>query len=93
MPLYEFECPRCGHFDAWLRVSQAGQSTRCPTCTEVARRVYTPPGLLRSSPGLRRARDIEEKSAQEPEVVTAPSGHPLSIRHPDSAAPPWTVAG
>jgi putative FmdB family regulatory protein len=81
MPLYEYECSRCGRFDVWLRISQTGQDTDCPTCSQVARRVYNPPGLLRTSPELRRARGIEEESAHEPEVVIGLRGRPLPTRH------------
>jgi putative FmdB family regulatory protein len=92
MPLYEFECSRCGRFDVWLQISQTGQDIACPTCRQVARRVYTPPVLLRSSPELRTARAIEEKSAHEPEVVKTLSGRGLPTRHSASADVPGTPA-
>lgn len=91
MPLYEFECSRCGRFDVWLRISETGQDTDCPTCRQAAQRVYTPPGLLRTSPELRRARAIEERSAHEPEVVQRLGGRPLPARHSASAPLTWTA--
>jgi putative FmdB family regulatory protein len=78
MPLYAFECPGCGPFE--LR-TQAGAAAHCPDCGGEARRVFTPPGLARLSKPLRRARDIEERSAHEPAVVTEKRGRPLHLGH------------
>jgi hypothetical protein len=52
--------------------------------------VFTPPGLALLATPVRRALDLEEKSAHEPEVVTEKRGHAMPHRH--AAAPPWTVA-
>ena len=78
MPLYAFECPGCGPFE--LR-TEVGAPSRCPDCGGEARRVFTPPGLARLSSPLRRARDMEERSAHEPAVVTEKRGHPLHLGH------------
>ena len=78
MPLYAFDCPDCGPFE--LR-TEAGAVGRCPDCGGEARRVFTPPGLARLSSPLRRARDMEERSAYEPAVVTEKRGRPLHLGH------------
>jgi putative FmdB family regulatory protein len=78
MPLYAFECPGCGPFE--LR-TEAGATSCCPDCGGEARRVFTPPGLARLSSPLRRARDIEERSAHAPAVVTEKRGRPLHPGH------------
>jgi predicted nucleic acid-binding Zn ribbon protein len=92
MPLYAFECPGCGPFElrtevgAQCRQVIAGSAGgpiagRCPDCGGEARRVFTAPGLARLSLPMRRARDMEERSAHEPEVVTSKRGRPLHVGH------------
>jgi putative FmdB family regulatory protein len=78
MPLYAFDCPGCGEFELRTEVGAGG---RCPDCGGEARRVFTPPGLARLSKPLRRARDLEERSAHEPAVVTEKRGRPLHMGH------------
>jgi hypothetical protein len=53
----------------------------CPTCNAPARRRFTPPGVARTPAPMRAARDREERSAHEPEVVAAPCGRPLPGHH------------
>ena len=81
MALYAFECAACGPFDVSRPMAEAGAPAACPACGAAGRRVFTSPGLARMPRGLRRARDREEKSAHEPEVVSAPSGRPLHLGH------------
>jgi putative FmdB family regulatory protein len=78
MPLYAFDCPECGPFDLRTEFGAAG---RCPECGAKARRVFTPPGLALLARPLRRALDIEERSANEPAVVTEKRGRPLHLGH------------
>lgn len=34
MPMYQFTCRACGHdFDRQLRMSQAGETQTCPSCS------------------------------------------------------------
>ena len=74
MPLYAFECPGCGPFELSRPVAEAGSAGRCPDCGDEGRRVYTPPALARLARPLRRAFDMEERSAHEPAVVTEKRG-------------------
>jgi putative FmdB family regulatory protein len=78
MPLYAFECPDCGPFELRTEVGAPG---RCPDCGGEARRRFTPPGLALLSTPMRRARDMEERSAHEPAVVTEKRGRPLHLGH------------
>ena len=76
MPLYDFVCEGCGPFEQWRPVSDPG--ARCPSCSGVARRVYSAPGVRRMGAPLRTALQREERSAGAPEVVTRPGpGRPL----------------
>jgi putative FmdB family regulatory protein len=77
MPLYAFTCAACGPFEAFRPAAEAAAAFMCPVCGGAARRRYTPPGLALLPAGLRRARDREEKSAHEPEVVTTKTGRPM----------------
>ena len=77
MPLYAYECGSCGPFEAARPVAEAGAPGACPECGGAGRRLFTPPGLALLSAPLRRARDREEKSAHEPEVVTTKTGRPM----------------
>jgi hypothetical protein len=52
--------------------------------------VFTPPGLRLLVKPLRGALEREEKSAHEPDVVSAKVGRPLPHRHDPS--PPWVLS-
>ena len=77
VPLYAFACEKCGPFDAVRPAASAGSGLACPACGGAARRVFTPPGLALLPAGLRRARDREEKSAFQPDVVSTKEGRPM----------------
>ncbi|RJR32687.1 MAG: zinc ribbon domain-containing protein [Desulfobacteraceae bacterium] len=37
MPLYSFQCPKCGNrFELFLRQSEASRGVQCPACPEEA---------------------------------------------------------
>ena len=93
MPLYAFTCHACGPFEAWRPLSESGRQAACPQCGEAARRVYTPPGLVRTPAAIRMARSLEEKSAHEPAVVEGgPGGLPgRPLRRPGHPTPPWAT--
>jgi putative FmdB family regulatory protein len=91
MPAYGFSCDQCGPFDVWRPLSEASEPARCPTCEEPGRRIYTPPGVVRTAAPARHARDLEEKSAHEPEVVGRPHGRPLPTHLPHNPEPPWVL--
>lgn len=92
MPLYAFDCARCGSFDAFRPVTDAAAAASCPGCGAPARRCYTPPGLALMARPMRRARDREEQSAHEPAVVTQKTGRPLPHRHGHGPAQSWAVS-
>jgi putative FmdB family regulatory protein len=90
VPLYAFICEGCGPFDLVRPMAEASTEAACPTCGTEARRVFTPPGLARFARPARRALDLEEKSAHEPDVVTEKRGRPMPHRH--GKGPPWALA-
>ncbi len=81
MPIYDFICAGCGPYEVRRPMAQAGALTPCPNCGGQGQRVFTPPGLALLARPLRRALDLEEKSAHEPDVVADKRGRPL-LRRP-----------
>jgi putative FmdB family regulatory protein len=90
VPLYAFTCEGCGPFELVRPMAEASASAACPACGAEARRVFTPPCLARFARPARRALDLEEKSAHEPDVVTEKRGRPMPHRH--GKGPPWALA-
>jgi hypothetical protein len=71
-------------------MADAARPAACPDCGVEARRVFTPPGLALLARPMRRARDLEEKSAHEPDVVGRKAGRALPHRH--GPTPPWVLS-
>lgn len=90
MPVYAFTCTGCGAFELSRPMAEAAAPARCPACGGEARRVFTPPGLALLARPVRRALEVEEKSAHEPDVVSTKRGRPMGHRH--GPAPPWVLS-
>jgi putative FmdB family regulatory protein len=93
MRLYGFECEMCGPFEEWRPHTESSSPSRCPVCQGSGRRLYTPPGLVRTPAHVRQARNLEEKSAHDPEVVQGlPSGLPgRPLRRSAYPTQPWAA--
>ncbi|MGW7257477.1 FmdB family zinc ribbon protein [Streptomyces sp. NPDC054834] len=70
MATYEYSCSRCGAFDVRLPIGAAPARQRCPRCSAQARRVYSAPALVSTSPAVTALREQEERSRENPAVVT-----------------------
>lgn len=46
MPVYEYECPKCGVFEAVLRISQSNEPQGCPECGEKAKKLISKTGFV-----------------------------------------------
>ena len=90
MPIYAFRCEDCGDFEVVRPVAAAADPAPCPSCSDEARRVFTPPGLQLLAQPMRRALDTEEKSAHEPDVVTQKRGRHMP--HVHESSPPWVLS-
>jgi putative FmdB family regulatory protein len=90
VPVYEFTCEGCGAFDILRPMAEAGEPVACPACGGEAQRVFSPPGLALLARPLRRALELEEKSAHEPNVARERQGRPMPHRH--APRPPWVLA-
>ncbi|GAA3156393.1 hypothetical protein GCM10010521_50580 [Streptomyces rameus] len=90
MATYEYRCGRCGSFDVKLPIGTAPDAWDCPVCAAAARRVYSVPGLARTSAAAAALHTREERSREAPDVVsevppgrTAPrQPHPALSRLP-----------
>ena len=94
MPMYEFECETCGPFQTWRPMDEARLPAPCPHCHADGVRVYSPPLLYKSSPVVRKARQLEEVSTHEPQVVhrEAPKEEGSAPRRKAVRSPhPWAV--
>ncbi|WP_075643266.1 FmdB family zinc ribbon protein [Caballeronia sordidicola] len=39
MPVYDYECPECGHFETARRIAERNDAVPCPRCGLTAQRV------------------------------------------------------
>ena len=101
MPLYHYLCRKCSEFTAWRPMREAGQPALCPTCGSPAPRAVSAPHLAVMDTSRRRARAIEERSADQPGVVRREEAPHLAERDRGAQQPrrferahgryPWTV--
>ncbi|MEU6606751.1 FmdB family zinc ribbon protein [Streptomyces shenzhenensis] len=70
MATYEYLCSRCGSFDVKLAIGTAPRIYGCPACARDARRVFSSPGLSRTSNAAAALRAREEQSREAPAVVS-----------------------
>ncbi len=69
MPLYDYECERCGPFRSWQSIDQATSPAACSECGKASLRSVSAPNLSRMEEGARRARQRCDKTADSPAVV------------------------
>jgi putative FmdB family regulatory protein len=91
MPIYAFTCAGCGEFEVARPAADAAAGAHCPVCGAGARRLFTPPGISLLARPTRRALEVEEKSAHEPDVVSEKRGRPLPHHHHGQAMP-WALS-
>ncbi len=69
MALYPYECPVCGPFEGWRPISLALEDAPCPNCGTASPRRISMPFLPAVSRQVRRAHELNERSADRPRVV------------------------
>lgn len=84
MPLYDFRCETCGIFEQWLTLAEIAAPVHCPTCSEQAKRIFSPPMLLTGS--LR----LQGSESREPQRVKR-DREPASPRHLSARGRPWMI--
>lgn len=80
MATYEYRCAGHGAFTVHRPIGTAGPAEACPSCGGEATRVFTAPRVTRTPAPLARARAAEDRSRDQPDVVTdvPPAARPRS---------------
>ena len=89
MPLYEFRCEKCGLFEEWRTIAEVSNPIICPDCQSVAKRIFSPPGVMLSSslrlrqensqPQIIKCSQEQEKTV--PKYKSYNNGRPWMISH------------
>ncbi len=85
MPLYEFKCDRCGPFDQWRMMAESSLPAYCPSCQEVAKRIFSAPAVLSGSLRLKKESEPQlvkrDQEPKTPRLQNHASGRPWMISH------------
>lgn len=74
MASFDFRCESHGIATLTMSVHDVHDTAACPTCGALSRRVFTAPQLRLGNSSARRLLDATQRTAFEPEVVSAPAG-------------------
>jgi putative FmdB family regulatory protein len=96
MPLYDYRCEGCGPFEEWRAMRDAAKDITCPSCGGRARWAISAPNISTISSAYREGSARNERSADEPGVVTrSPSamgeGAKKSHGHAHGPRRPWMI--
>ncbi len=82
MPIYGYDCEACGPFTEIQPMSRSSEPMPCPDCGNAAPRSISAPFIANMDPNNRIAHQRNEKSADEPRVVSGkPGGHKHGHEH------------
>ncbi len=82
MPIYGYDCEAHGPFTEMRPMSRSSEPMPCPDCGNDAPRSISAPFIANMDPKNRIAHQRNEKSANEPKVVSQnPGGHNHSHPH------------
>ena len=70
MPFYEYNCKNCGTFTSLQSMSRAGEACACQKCGGLSERALATPVLYSLSDARKKAHSINEKSANESNIVS-----------------------
>lgn len=104
MPIYEYRCKQCGELTTqFRRIAESSAPASCEFCGETAERIISAPHLNVMRAGLRKAHQVNERSAHEPKVRqkhvcssvcqhshTTESNKPL-LKQPTTRKRPWML--
>lgn len=82
MLLYDFNCENCGPFEQMRELNDENNVVNCPTCGEMAKRIFSPPSFCRTFSGTRQMLSRLTKRGREPLVVREGEGDPLESALP-----------
>lgn len=89
MPMYVYQCPDCGSFEALVTINERNKDQICGACGTASPRIITAPRLAALSPTHRQAHEVNERSQHAPSHSCC-SGRPNSTtaRHePEQSKP------
>lgn len=89
MVSYLYQCGAHGCFEIRRPIGDADMIADCPSCGTAGRRVYSAPRLAFAPRDRMVAIDRAERSAEQPEVVSAPEGG--RRRAPGAPRPAWAA--
>lgn len=93
MPRYEFFCETCGAFGRWRDHRQSGDPMLCPSCSAVAKRVYSVPRVTVISKTETKARLLDERGSEAGLAKRTPTQEPASSPKPQRAGGrPWQIS-
>ena len=85
MPIYGYDCEAHGPFTEMQPMSRSSEPMPCPDCGNDAPRTVSAPFIANMDPKNRIAHQRNEKSANEPRVVSGkPAGHSHDHSHDHS---------
>jgi putative FmdB family regulatory protein len=95
MPLYEYECDVHGVFEMTRSMAEAREAARCASCRRFARRILSATRVWLVDRSERVARDVNEKSRNEPRVERRTVGPSPGAERPRkrmrSRGRPWAL--
>jgi len=86
MPIYEFECRKCGHkFDVWQKVSDP-MPRHCARCRGPVRKLLSPPGIVFKGSGFHTTDYVQAKERKaEKESASGKSPEKAAEKAPSTA--------
>lgn len=75
MPLYEYQCRKCGPFTEIRSVDRSGLPADCPECGRASAKIFPIINLRTMRPENRMAHERNERSAHAPHVCGAGCSH------------------
>jgi putative FmdB family regulatory protein len=66
MPIYDFDCERCGSFAVMRGMAERNRPCQCPECGALASRIVSAPALALMSGVQRNAHATNEHAAHAP---------------------------
>ncbi len=99
MPVYHYGCENCGEFAELRRISECRLPASCPSCSQMASRIIKAPSLNTMEKAQRIAHHTNERSANEPKLVSRDEkeshshrGHKHGgVRHNHAPSRPWMI--
>ena len=106
MPVYDFDCPDCGAFEALLPSAERNLPRHCPVCDHPMQRLVCAPRLQVMSSQQRNAHETNERSAHAPRVNHGHSccssgscshtpradGQPPALKQQTGPRRPWMIS-